>query len=366
MSPNVSIVIPCRNESRHIEACLRGVLAFEPPPGGFEVIVADGMSEDGTRDIVGRITLEDGRVRMVDNLDRTTPSGLNVAIRAARGTIIVRIDAHTEYASDYLRQCVEVLGETGADDVGGPWVARGRTYLERCVAAAFNAPFAVGGARSHRLDYEGPIDNVYLGCWRRELLERIGLFDEEFVRNQDDELCFRLVQGGGMIWQSPRIRSWYTPRDTLAGLFKQYFQYGYWKVRVIQKHHAPAAIRHLVPGSFAASLVVLTVAAPFFWPASMALAALISAYSLALVTASVATAARSGWRLLPGLPAVFACYHVGYGLGFLCGVWDFLVRRRASGRFVALTRTWDVSGPSDCSPTLGSPHHLRAAGRSSH
>jgi len=338
-SPAVTVVIPCRNEARHIDACLRSLLAFEPPPGGFEVIVADGRSDDGTREIVERIAVEDGRVRLVDNPQRTTPFGLNMGIGAARGSIIARIDAHTEYAPDYLRQCVAVMSETGADDVGGPWVAKGHTYVQRAIAAAFNSAFAVGGARAHRRQYEGPVDNVYLGCWRREVLERVGLFDEEFTRNQDDELCFRLLRSGGTIWQSPRIRSWYTPRASLGGLFRQYFQYGYWKVRVIQKHGAPASFRHLVPGAFVAILLLLTPMAFFVPAAAMALACLLAVYAIPLAAASVVTAARAGWKLLPLFPPVFACYHFGYGLGFLFGIWDFMVRRRAAGRFVALTRS---------------------------
>src|SRR5260370_6248353 len=211
-APGVSVFIPCRNEARSMQGCLHAVVAFESPSGGFEVIVADGRSEDGTREIVARIAADDSRLRMIDNPERTTPCGLNAGIRAARGEIVVRIDAHSEYAPDYLRQCVQVLRETGADDVGGPWVARGRSYVQSCIAAAFNTPFAAGGARGHQVDYEGPIDNVYLGCWRRELLERIGMFDEEFIRNQDDELCFRLLRWVGTICQSPPILSCHTPR----------------------------------------------------------------------------------------------------------------------------------------------------------
>ncbi|HXG24696.1 MAG TPA: glycosyltransferase family 2 protein, partial [Chthonomonadales bacterium] len=195
--PRTSLILPCRNEAGHIEACLRSVLAFEPPPGGFEVIVVDGMSEDGTREIVEQLAAEDPRLRLLDNPERITPCALNRGIGAARGEIIVRIDAHTEYAADYLCKCLEVLSETGADNVGGPWVARGRTYLQRAIAAAFQSPFAVGGARGHKANYEGPVDTVYLGCWPRTVLEQIGLFDEELARNQDDELNFRLIRAGG-------------------------------------------------------------------------------------------------------------------------------------------------------------------------
>src|SRR5262249_53760198 len=156
------------------------------------------------------------------------------AIRAAQGSIIIRMDVHTEYASDYIRQCLAVLQETGADNVGGPWVAKGNGLVSSAIAAAFQSPFAVGGARGHDFHYEGAIDTVYLGCWPREVFDRIGLFDEEFVRNQDDEFNLRLARAGGKIWQSPRIKSWYRPRGSLKALWRQYVQYGYWKVRVIQ------------------------------------------------------------------------------------------------------------------------------------
>jgi glycosyltransferase involved in cell wall biosynthesis len=337
-TPAVTVVIPCRNEERHIERCLRDVLAFEVPPGGFEVLVVDGMSSDGTRAIVARIAGEDSRVRLVDNPAGSTPRGLNIGIGAARGEIIARVDAHTEYAPDYLKECLAVLEETGADNVGGPALTHATTYLQRAIAAAYHSRFAVGNGVFHQPLYEGPADTVPYGCYRRARLVDLGLFDEELTRNQDDELNFRLIRSGGRIWQSPRIRSWYRPRSSLRTLFRQYWQYGYWKVRVMQKHGAPASLRHLVPGSFAGTLVVLALTAPVLSPSRVALGLLLATYGSALLGASVVTAARAGWGLLPALPAVFACYHLSYGLGFLVGIWDFVVCRRHSGRFVALTR----------------------------
>lgn len=335
--PKVSLIIPCRNEIGHIEQCLRDVLAFEIPDGGFEVVVADGTSDDGTRELIAAFAGRDSRVRIVDNARRNTPCGLNAAIVAARGEIIVRIDVHTQYARDYLLQCVSTLEATGADNVGGPWIAVGKTYIQRAIAAAFASRFAVGGAKGHQANYEGPVDTVYLGCWRRGTLERIGYFDEEFVRNQDDELNLRLVRAGGTVWQASSIRSWYTPRASLILLFRQYFQYGYWKVRVIQKHRVPASIRHLVPGGFVGCLLLLSVMSTSVGPAAWMLTALLGVYTALLVAAAVDTGVRSGWSLIPVLPAVFACYHLGYGIGFLAGVWDFFVIRR-SGRFEGLTR----------------------------
>ena len=187
--------------------------------------------------------------------------------------------------------------------------------------------------------YEGPVDTVYLGCWRKEAFERFGYFDKELVRNQDDEHNLRITRGGGKVWQSPKIRSWYRPRGSLAALFKQYMQYGYWKVRVIQKHKLPASWRHLVPAVFLLTLLLLsfasTISAWFLWP----LAWLLAAYSLCVLGASILTARTSHWKLLPVLPPVFCCYHFGYGWGFLRGLFDFvLLRRSARSSFVRLTR----------------------------
>jgi succinoglycan biosynthesis protein ExoA len=340
MTPAVSIIVPCRNERDSIESCLRSVLAQEVFDGDFEVIVADGMSDDGTRAILKQLAQENSRLQVVDNLEFIIPAGLNSAIKAAQGKMIIRMDAHTRYAPDYIYQCVAVLKKTGADNVGGPWVAEGKRYIGRAIAAAFQSPFAVGGARGHDPAYEGPVDTVYLGCWPREVFDRIGLFDEEMVRSEDDELNLRLTRAGGKIWQSPRIKSWYTPRESIADLFKQCVADGYWKVRVIRKHKIFASVRHLIPGCFVLSLIVLALASPWSRASLWGWIGLAGLYLLCNLVASAITAARVDWRLFPLLPIVFACYHFGYGYGFLRGLLDFVVlRREPAHAYTALTRT---------------------------
>jgi succinoglycan biosynthesis protein ExoA len=335
----LSIVIPCRDERDHIESCLRSILAQAPPPGGFEVIVADGMSGDGTREILKRLAGEDPRLRVIDNPGRIVSTGLNAAIREAQGSIIIRMDVHTEYASDYIFQCLAVLQETGADNVGGPWVAKAEGLLGRAIATAFQSPFSVGDPRGHNARYEGPHDTVYLGCWPREVFDKTGFFDEELVRNQDDEFNLRLMRAGGKIWQSPRIKSWYRPRESLRALFRQYLQYGYWKVRVIQKHRMPTSVRHLIPASFALLLTVLPLVS-LAWPAMVwGWLGLLGTYFMCSISISFLIAARTEWKLLPILPLVFACYHVAYGYGFLRGLWDFVILRRGAHRtYTELTR----------------------------
>lgn len=337
--PGVSIVVPCRNEKVHIETCLRSILAQEVPAGGFEVIVADGMSDDGTRDIVERLAASDQRIRIVDNPLQIVSAALNEGIRAARGEVIIRMDAHTTYAPDYIRRCVEILHETGADNVGGPWMAKGKSLVGRAIAAAFESPFALGGSRGHDPNYEGLVDTVYLGCWPRQLFNRFGLFDEELIRNQDDEFNLRLARAGGKIWQSPRIRSHYRPRESLRSLFQQYLQYGYWKVRVIQKHTKPASIRHILPVSFILLLFLSFALWPWWALAGRTFLGSIGFYLAANAAASLLTALRNRWDMFLVLPLVFGCYHFGYGVGFLQGIWDFMILKRGPSPFyTGLTR----------------------------
>jgi succinoglycan biosynthesis protein ExoA len=340
MTPTVSVVIPCRNEAEHIASALSTILSQELPDGGLEVIVADGLSDDATRDIVSKIMAETPSLRLVANSGQIVSTGLNRAIQVARGQIVVRMDAHTKYSPDYIRQCIEVLYETGADNVGGAARTLAHTYLQKAIAAAYHSPFSVGGARFHKADFEGYVDTVTYGCWRREAFERFGLFDEGLVRNQDDEHNLRIIRGGGKVWQSPRIKSWYAPRGSLAALFWQYYQYGYWKVRVIQKHRLPASIRHLVPGLFVFGLLVCLMGAPFVWMLRMAGLAALGCYGCCLLLASLITAAKSEWRLAAVLPAVFTAYHFGYGIGFLHGVGDFVVLKKSvpSASATVLTR----------------------------
>jgi glycosyltransferase involved in cell wall biosynthesis len=339
-SPLVSIVLPCRNEARSIEAVLAAILAQKEPPGGLEVIVADGLSSDGTRERVLEAAKRDARIRLVDNPKCFTSHGLNAAIAAAGGEIIVRMDAHTIYAPDYVQCCVTTLRETGADNVGGAARTRAAGNIQRAIAAAYHSCFAVGGARFHDEHYEGYLDTVPYGCWPRATFEKYGLFDEELVRNQDDEHNLRIICGDGKVWQSSKIRSWYSPRDSILDLFRQYFQYGYWRVRVIQKHRLPASIRHVVPGAFVLILLACLAVSFLFPPAGWLGLGLAALYTVCLVAAALVTGAQSGWSLVPVLPAVFAAYHFGYGLGFVRGVLDFVViKRRPRASATRLTRT---------------------------
>jgi succinoglycan biosynthesis protein ExoA len=329
----VTIVVAARNEERFIEPCVRSLLGQQAPPGGFEVIVADGRSDDHTRAILDRLAQEDERLRVVDNPRQITPAAWNLAIREARGRYVAIMSAHARYPDDYVLRCFELAEKLQVDNVGGPAIAEADTYLQRANAASHHSPFSVGGASWHSLAYEGKARTVFGGFYRRDVFDRVGFFDEQFVRDSDAEFNFRLELAGGTIWQSPKVRSWYAPRSTLGALFRQYRQYGYWKVRIMQKHGRTPAIRQYVPAVFVTGLVVLLLASLTGSAVARDLLALaLIAYVAVLLIASVTTAARYGWDLLPILPLTFACYHVGYGVGFLSGLFDFVLLRRTQPR----------------------------------
>lgn len=326
--PVISIIVACRNEKNFIHTLLDSI-AEQDIGEKWEAIIADGLSDDGTREILTAYAEQDPRFRIVPNPGRFVSYGLNAAIREARGEIIVRMDAHTRYAADYLRRSVAILREAGAENVGGPARTFADSYLGRAIAAAYHSRFSCGGARFHDASYEGPVDTVPYGCWRKETLLRLGLFDEQLVRNQDDELNLRIRRSGGIVWQSPAIRSWYRPRADLYSLFRQYLQYGFWKVAVIRKHRLPASWRHIIPGAFVlwhVLLLVVLLAAMVFSQESLAViaAALFAGsagtYLVACVCAALSTGWRDGWELAPVMPVVFAAYHFSYGLGFLAGL----------------------------------------------
>lgn len=287
------------------------------------------MSTDGTRTVLEEYAHDRSDVSVLSNPKRIAAAGLNLAIRQATGEFVVRLDAHTVYASDYVANCIRVALRTHAANVGGAARTGADSFWQRAIAAGFHSLFATGGATFRNANYTGPADTVPYGCWRRDLLLRLGLFDELLIRNQDDELNFRIHRTGGMVWQDESIVSYYRPRSTLGALFQQYFQYGFWKVAVLRKYRMVASLRQLVPmGALTAGVLLLLglgiAALPQLsfllkWNATLLLA-LLSIYILLSAASSIAAAARYGWNLLPVLPLVFATYQLSYALGFAFGL----------------------------------------------
>ena len=336
----VSVIVPCRNEKAHITAFCEAVTHQQLPVGWqLQVLIADGLSDDGTRELLHGWAKRDARLQFIDNPARIVSTGLNAAISQAQGDVIVRLDVHTRYASDYIARCIEQLEQTGADNVGGPWRARaavsesGSHPTGQAIAAAFQSRWVAGGALSRDVRFSGWVDTVYLGAWPRATFTRWGGFDETLVRNQDDEHNLRITRGGGRIWQSAAIESVYEPRSSISALFKQYLQYGYWKPFVMRKHGQPAALRHLVPGLFVAVLVLSVL--PAAYGQGHLLELLLALYGVAVLFASgliVATHQPSlSWSAVWRLPLVIAAYHLGYGAGSLWGWFDVLRGQKTGG-----------------------------------
>jgi glycosyltransferase involved in cell wall biosynthesis len=328
--PMVTVVMPIRNEAAFITRSLGSVLAQDYPPERLEVLVADGMSTDRTRSLVADLGRQHPKLRLIDNHGMIVPTGMNAALKHATGEIIVRVDGHTLIEPDYVRQCVKALSRTGADNVGGRMDAAAQGRVGEAVALATSSPFGVGGARFHYSDREEWVDTVYLGAWPREVFARIGIFDEEMVRNQDDELNYRLRAQGGRILLCPAIKSRYFNRSTLRSLWRQYFQYGYWKVRVLQKHPRQMRPRQFVPPLLVAALIAALLLAAFFSWGWLVLAFIGSSYLAANLAASLLTASQTSLRHFPLLPAVFLALHLSYGAGFLLGLIKFAPRWAAS------------------------------------
>lgn len=322
-SPFLSVIIPVYNEEAFIARALQAVLAQDYPSDRFEIIIADGQSNDQTRAIIDSFSARHENVRLIDNPKRIVSTGLNRAIQFARGEIIVRMDGHCEYPRNYLTRLVEERDKTGADNIGGVLVPAGVNYVQKAVASAYCSKVGFGG---YALKGAGKgagvreVDTVHGGCWRRERLLTLGGFDEQMVRNQDDELSFRLRKHDGRILQILDLRVRYYVRNSFKKLFVQFAQYGFWKVAVIRKHPKQASFRHVVPAAFVTTIVVLLVGTGFSTAAAGTLLPLLGFYLGILSIASITQMWSGQKSLWPGVVCALTVMHVGYGLGFLLGI----------------------------------------------
>jgi glycosyltransferase involved in cell wall biosynthesis len=322
--PLLTVAIPCRNEERHIAGCLASIQAQDYPPERVEILIADGRSTDATLAILAQLRQVDPRIRVVDNPERLQSAGLNRLIREARGEIVVRMDAHCDYDPGYLRACVSVLRRTQADIVGGAQRVRARTLFQKALRVALDSPLGVGGAAYRSADREGFVDTVFLGAFRREVFERVGLYDPRAVTNEDAELNQRLLAAGGKIYLSKEIVVHYEPRASYRELFRQYFRYGSGRARTLLKHRRLPSLRPVLPFAAVSGGALLALAAPFQPFAPLSLFAFLGYLGLCAAEAVRVErraarrphAGRAGWRALPVIFAIFPTLHLAHGLGF--------------------------------------------------
>ena len=329
--PLVSVVIPVRNESAYIADCLTSLLEGSFPQSRLEVFVVDGMSDDDTASIVADLSSRFPCVRLLNNPDRFVSQAMNIGIRAASGSIIMRVDAHAAYGPEYIAQLVSGLDRLNADNVGGVVVTKPASNRPEAIAVAIvlSHPFGVGnsefrirsGGRSEPVE----VDTVPFGCYRREVFDRIGLYDEKFVRNQDDELNARLKFAGGRIFLLPDVRIDYVARASLRQLARMMYQYGHFKPLVAVKLRRLATVRQLVPPAFVAALLVLPLLSVFSSAAAAAWVSIVAVYTLASLTLSVRQTAGTAAKTTSYLVAGFAVAHISYGFGYLTGLTRFVV-----------------------------------------
>jgi succinoglycan biosynthesis protein ExoA len=323
--PKISVIVPCYNEQATIRLLLVAVRGQTFPLAEMEVVIADGMSTDGTRDEIAKFQADfpDLSVRVVGNTLRTIPSGLNRAIEASRGGIIVRSDAHSKPHPDYVANSVKALEEGRGDNVGGVWEIQpgADSWIAKSIAVAAAHPLGVGDALYRHAKYAAEVDTVPFGSFRRELVERVGKFDESLLTNEDYEFNARIRKAGGRIWLDPSIRSVYFARSTLTELARQYWRYGYWKWRMLRRYPDTLRWRQALPPLFVLSLIgliLISVFVPFF---AYFLAGELLIYLFVIFLAGMQAAVRRNSPFLViGLPLAIPVMHISWGSGFLWSI----------------------------------------------
>lgn len=319
-APLVTVVVPMLNEERFIAQCLQAVSDGGYSPEEMEVLVVDGGSDDGSRDIVLELAKSASNLHLLENRGRRPASAINLAIRNARGRYIVRMDAHSQYPSGYVRASVEELERSGADNVGGTWhvVPGGNGYLAGALALTVQHRFGVGNT-AYRLGGSGDVDTVPFGAFRRELFQRLGTFDETLEVHEDFEFNARIRRSGGRVHLSDRINSTYHHPSTVGAFLRKAFRYGYWSTVCWLRHPYTFLLRRCAPLFLVAALLSLGVAAIWYSRAGWLLLAIAALYAVLACAASLQLAHRQGWRYLAVLPILFLARHLTYGFGMLAG-----------------------------------------------
>jgi succinoglycan biosynthesis protein ExoA len=332
MLPKVSIIVPCYNEQSTIVSMLKAFRAQTFPCTEMEVVIADGMSTDGTRAAISAFQQEhpDLEVRVVENVRRSIPSGVNRALEAARGEIMIRFDGHAKPYPDYVANCIAAHQAGRGDNVGGVWDIQpgANTWIAKSIAVAAAHPLGVGDALYRHAKQAAEVDTVPFGSFRRALIERVGPFDESLLTNEDYEFNARIRKAGGKIWLDPSIRSVYFARSTLLELMRQYWRYGFWKWRMLRRYPVTLRWRQALPPLFVLSLIGLLVLSIFFPFVRILLAAELLLYASIMILTGIHVALREQKAyLILGLPLGVFAMHLAWGSGFLWSILTSIVHK---------------------------------------
>lgn len=322
----LSVICPIYNEEKYIGGCIESILRQDYPKDDLEVIFADGMSTDRTREIVGEYSAKYPWIRLIDNPDRIVPPALNKAIDASRGDIVMRLDAHAEYPTNYFTALTKALKDLNADNVGAVCVTLpvNGTPTAKAIAAVLSSKFGMGNS-SFRVGAKSvsQVDTVPFGCWPRSVFDRIGLFDNELIRNQDDEFNGRLTKAGGKIFLLPDVEVKYFARDKIGKVARMFYQYGLFKPLVNRKLGSPATVRQFVPMLMVAGLVVGLVLSllwhPFLW---VYLGGIVLYLSMALC---FSIKSSHDIRHIIIQTWTYIVVHFSYGWGYWKGLWKLLL-----------------------------------------
>ncbi|HUA14857.1 MAG TPA: glycosyltransferase family 2 protein [Verrucomicrobiae bacterium] len=319
--PSVSVIIPVRNEETYIEKCLVSLLAQTYPGARYEIIVVEGRSSDSSKPLVEAVCREHSNVRCIDNPAGIVPCAMNLGIRHAQGEIIIRADGHNTYPPDYIENCVQCLEQTGADNVGGPLltIAADESLGARMVAAVLTSPFGVGDSRFRTTSMEGYVDTVPFGAFRRTLFDRIGMYNEKLVRNQDVDLNARIRRAGGMIYQTPKLTTEYHPVAGFWQFLALTFRTSQWHLFSFSENVRSLGARHFAPALFVVGLSSALVGSIFHTSVFLAVLALLVIYlttGFVIINSGTKNNQR-GMALV--LPLACLCFHISYGLGTLAG-----------------------------------------------
>ena len=327
MNPLVSVIIPCRNEEKTIHLVLEALFEQSFPLQNMEIVIADGLSTDGTRRAIHAFSEAHPAlfVRLVDNPKQIIPTGLNTAIKASKGELIVRMDAHSLPNQDYVQRCYNAHQEGKAENVGGVWKIspQNNGWVARSIAAAAANPFAVGDAHYRFTEKAAYVDTVPYGSYKRELFEKIGYFDESLLANEDYEFNTRIRQSGGRIWLDPAIQCTYFARATFAALAKQYWGYGFWKAQMLKRYPETLRWRQALPPAFVLGLVVLALVG-VIWPIAWPVFAIIVGLYLAvqLVPAIQISLKAGDIRLSIGVVIATLIMHFSWGTALIVGLFS--------------------------------------------
>ena len=324
--PLVSIVMPIRNEQEFISDCLSAVLNQDYPKDKIEIIIVDGLSDDGTMDVLNNFSNEYNRIKIYTNHNKIVSTALNIGIKSSNGEIIIRIDGHTIIDSNFVSQNIKLLKtHPNAWIVGGPIIHRGRNYFSKATAYTMSSYIGVGNASHRKSNYEGYAEGAVFPAIRRFVFDKVGYFDEHFVRNQDDEFNFRVKKSGGNIYISPTVSHVYFVRESPINLFKQYYQYGFWKSEIMKKHRRPISIRHLIPLLFCLYLFFLPIIINLFENENFILFIFspIILYTIIIVLHVIIIFINSKNFLISMLSGLSAfIMHISYGFGTFLGIFS--------------------------------------------